>query len=457
MVFRLFMLFLQHRKQFVDVKNNKGKQMRTKRIVLLVVCGLMAICSHAQTTRAQMSGPFCAYVPPQVAATLPVPEGAVPFYISHYGRHGSRWLMHQAQYDGVLSFFFNRNNLTKLGRSVAKRLAKVAQAARGKAGLLTPLGEQQQREIAQRMRQNYPTVFRSSATVHVYASPAKRCQQSKMAFIAGLNAANRAPIALLLHNDSIAFSWLAPTNAEFKAWKARPHKLLTLPTAHFLTALFRDTTQVNRGERLMHEFYKLAADMQNVPLKIRFDDAFNDDEWRACYERNNRGMWLLHGQAPDNQGVTQRVVAPLWQQIVDEAAQALQGKVAAALRFGHDTSLYHLLALLGTDKLSDKHADALEQIIPMAANLQIVFYCRREQMGKPLGPDDVVVKFLLNERPMRLSKVGSEDVAPDENTGYYYRWSRVLAYVAKRLAAANAQGRWTMADPLVGTAGQLQH
>lgn len=57
MVFRLFMLFLQHRKQFVDVKNNKGKQMETKRIVLLMVCGLMAICSHAQTTRAQMSLP----------------------------------------------------------------------------------------------------------------------------------------------------------------------------------------------------------------------------------------------------------------------------------------------------------------------------------------------------------------------------------------------------------------
>ena len=243
MVFRLFMLFLQYSKQFVDVKNNKGKQMRTKRIVLLVVCGLMAICSHAQTTRAQMSGPFCAYVPPQVADTLPIPEGAVPFYISHYGRHGSRWLMHQAQYDGVLSFFFNPNNLTKLGRSVAKRLAKVAQAARGKAGLLTPLGEQQQREIAQRMRQNYPTVFRSSATVHVYASPAERCQQSKMAFIAGLNAANRVPIALLLHNDSIAFSWLAPTNAEFKAWKARPHKLPTLPTAQPIFLLRYFATQ----------------------------------------------------------------------------------------------------------------------------------------------------------------------------------------------------------------------
>ena len=49
MVFRLFMLFLQHSKQFVDVKNNKGKQMRTKRIVLLMVCGMMAFCSHAQT------------------------------------------------------------------------------------------------------------------------------------------------------------------------------------------------------------------------------------------------------------------------------------------------------------------------------------------------------------------------------------------------------------------------
>jgi len=39
---------------------------------------------------------------------------------------------------------------------------------------------------------------------------------------------------------------------------------------------------------------------------------------------------------------------------VAEVNLALQGKLTATLRFGHDTPLYRLLALLGSDNLSDE-------------------------------------------------------------------------------------------------------
>ena len=48
----------------------------------------------------------------------PAPEGYEPFYISHYGRHGSRWLTNDARYTWVNQHFDDDKNLTKLGKSV---------------------------------------------------------------------------------------------------------------------------------------------------------------------------------------------------------------------------------------------------------------------------------------------------------------------------------------------------
>lgn len=36
------------------------------------------------------------------AAAAPVPDGYTPFYISHYGRHGSRWHASESVYAGPL-------------------------------------------------------------------------------------------------------------------------------------------------------------------------------------------------------------------------------------------------------------------------------------------------------------------------------------------------------------------
>ena len=60
---------------------------------------------------------------------------------------------------------------------------------------------------------------------------------------------------------------------------------------------------------------------------------------------------------------------------------------------------------------------SIDKIIPMAANIQIIFY-RKE------GSDDVLVKFLLNEN--ETSVPVRTDYAP------YYHWKDVREYYRSR-------------------------
>lgn len=60
---------------------------------------------------------------------------------------------------------------------------------------------------------------------------------------------------------------------------------------------------------------------------------------------------------------------------------------------------------------------SIDKIIPMAANIQIIFY-RKE------GSDDVLVKFLLNEN--ETSVPVRTDCAP------YYHWNDVKEYYRSR-------------------------
>ena len=85
---------------------------RLKTILLLGIACLMATPLFAQYEK--MGGVYYAY--PATKTTLAdAPEGYEPFYISHYGRHGSRWLTSDNRYIWVNQHFEDQKNLTKLG------------------------------------------------------------------------------------------------------------------------------------------------------------------------------------------------------------------------------------------------------------------------------------------------------------------------------------------------------
>ena len=72
------------------------------RFYVMVVIALLMFCgtATAQTAQEQKGGVYYAYHAPKDTLTA-VPEGFKPFYISHYGRHGSRWLPSDSRYEWV--------------------------------------------------------------------------------------------------------------------------------------------------------------------------------------------------------------------------------------------------------------------------------------------------------------------------------------------------------------------
>ena len=84
-----------------------------KRVFLsLTFLGALAVhTSYAQATREEIfddiattGGVYYAYPGPSGVQTK-APKGYEPFYISHYGRHGSRWLIADEDYVRVMEVF----------------------------------------------------------------------------------------------------------------------------------------------------------------------------------------------------------------------------------------------------------------------------------------------------------------------------------------------------------------
>lgn len=412
--------------------------MMKKSNLLLFLLLLWAATASAQHGRERMAGVYYAYQAPHDVRYTAPPAGYRPVYIAHYGRHGSRWLTSDERYLHVIEPFKDRANLTRLGRSVARRLARVWKNARGNGGQLTPLGARQQRELGTRMVERFPEVYQNGAQVTVYSSMRQRCLDSKSAFVAAQQAVLEKmgrQVSFVDKTSAADMPWMADDGAEVRALSSRTHPVCREDATRLTAALFRDPSKVADADGLMAELFTIAGDMQDIPLKIDFSDVFTDEECRALYERNNLRMWTINGLAPGNYGVSVRAAEDLWRQIQQSADEALTaGRPAVSLRFGHDTNLYRLLSLLGVTSLSDERVDEMDKVVPMAANLQLVFYSN----GK-----NVLLKILHNEREVGIEGIRDQKV--------YYSWDRLKAHVSKRLEDFHRL-RWLEAiNTMVGT------
>ena len=82
--------------------------------------------------------------------------------------------------------------LSTIGRDVSRKLRIVWKDAEGLGGELTPLGVRQHREIAERMYNNYPEVFRDNRRISARSTIVVRCVLSMAAFCERLKELNPA-------------------------------------------------------------------------------------------------------------------------------------------------------------------------------------------------------------------------------------------------------------------------
>lgn len=413
-----------------------------KKTTLLLVLISAFSFTHAQTTKEEIfsdikttGGVYYAYPTPSNKQT-PAPSGYEPFYISHYGRHGSRWLINDKDFSGVMEILqkaADNNALTDQGKSALERLKKIWIQAEGHNGDLTELGALQHRQIAQRMFKNNPEVFGKNAIVTAKSTVVPRCILSMANFTNEL-VANNPKLQVSMESSDKYMKYLnhhTKESIDFRAadsfWQEEKRKFRAenMKSDRFIRNLFNNDEYIYKNinpERVIEAFYWIASDMQNLETDISFYDLFTKDELFNIYQAINYQTYVNDGPSPLSKGLVRNNSIPLVKNMLDEAEDYIKNnKKGASLRFGHDGNITPLLALLNIEGMNKEETRPGEvykvwntfQAAPMAANLQLIFYKNKK--------NDILVKFLHNENEVHIP-VGTESFP-------YYKWTEVKPYL----------------------------
>lgn len=416
---------------------------------IFTITALAASClCLAQTTREEMAadlnrtgGVYFAY-PTTVADNTPAPKGFKPFHISHYGRHGSRYLISDNDYRWIAELMHKAADakaLTPLGADLMERIDSLMIETQGRGGDLSPLGRRQHYDIAARMQANYPEVFADKSYITARSTLVPRCILSMASFCESLKERNpKLKIEMESSNRNMPYlchsieesdrfngreGWWQEKYRKFEEKNTQPDRLVD--------TIFSDSEFVSRYVR-PHDFmwglYWLASDAQNTEGRINFYDMFTADELFDMWQCFNARFYAQHADYPAAEGVHLQNAANLLNNIIDTADAAISMDTpSAALRFGHDGNVVPLTSLMhleGCDARVEQPEDFYKgwcdwKVSPMCANIQLVFF------RNPAKPGKILVKILHNERETRIPV--ETDIWP------YYDWNDVKAYFRSQI------------------------
>ena len=423
---------------------------------------LLGLSAGAQTSREELlshidlaAGNYVNYSVPTGHLT-PAPAGYEPFYISHYGRHGARYMTSDKHYKRLcrqLDSALKWGLLTEYGKNVRNRLTIAAADAKGKEGSLTPLGGRQHKAIAKRMYSNYEALLSQPLTVYANASTSRRVIHSMENFCAELKDLNpELSITMDAKEEDLYYikankKIIVPKNStDGKLYdKLKKFRVKMLSWTPQMESMFTDAEKVKKhiGEwgdvekdevyTFADDFYNVAADMYCLPeLNLSFTDVFGEEGMINGFRSYNAAWCLWEGLMPGAKH-SYLMIYPLLQNFLDEAdAMIASGGKGLRLRFGHDSVVLPFSYALGfqeaigaTDDMENLHKTfSIIRLIPMAANIQLVFY--RKPKSK-----DILVKFLMNE---------NETSIPVKTDCYpYYHWRDVSSYYRKMIEDAHLE------------------
>ena len=296
--------------------------MKKKTLTLLVFsCSLLT--SFAQTAKEEIyadilkSGSnYMAYQAPTKALTK-APKGYEPFYMSHYGRHGSRWLINENDYTSVIRVFRRANELgklTPLGKEALAKLERFIPTTKGRLGELSDIGEQQHHGIGRRMTENFPEIFSGKdAEVDARSTVVVRCILSMTAECEELTAFNPK---MKMHND-VSESYQYYLNHNFSqrlkdASRDRgsivdEYKKKYTHPERFCRALFNDESYWKdedfRPRSFMRAVFNVITNMQSHGNGEDMWNLFTTEECYDLWKIVNIDWYLGYGAAPQTGGI----------------------------------------------------------------------------------------------------------------------------------------------------------
>ena len=375
-------------------------------------------------------------------ADTPAPRGYRAFYISHYGRHGSRsdWagnytyklvrdVLAQAKADGVA--------LTPAGDSLLRESAYIFEKYDGMDGRLTPRGVREHRMLADRMYHRFPEVFKhGSKQIRAVSSTTPRCIVSMNGFTAQLLAL-QPDLDMDLDTGEKFYAYIA--QSENGTIRARTQKALAERPSKPMDASFVYKTLFQNPEEGKKYVKNESSFLYGIYAVAKVAEAFdiNDNLFRylpfdavySFHEQQFLSAYLNQANSELNGDLRLPLNKPLVDTIVVQADRVISGASdrAADFIFGHDWPFLGLCGFLGLEGVGDRHTadEAAAHWMaswncPFAANLQIIFYRSKKE------EDPVLVKFLLNERETAIP-------ALEPVQGPYYKWEDAKAYWATRV------------------------
>ena len=403
------------------------------------------------------------------------PKGFKPFYISHYGRHGSRYEQNHTFARAAQAGFHYLDSLgllTEAGKALYADVEAVVEAHKGMEGSLSPRGAREHRTLATRMVERFPAVFKNKERweVNCFSSTSFRCIVSMCNFTNTLK--EKSPRQELTYTSAERFmAYINPSLRVPRPGEApqqrpsfTPEMMARMRAAQeaqnhfpapgkpgydftrFLTPLFKDMdaalAAIGNPEPFVKAIYSaggLCQDVDFLGLDI-FRKYFTPEELVYFWKGGNDSIYRMWGGSVENGDVVRFAIRPLLMDFIEKADAAMQpgSHRTADLRFGHDTSVLPLFALMGVDDPQNRilpYKEAHEKgwyaffQIPMATNCQMIFYKNKK--------GEVLTKVLYNEKEVLIP--GIEPVS-----GPYYRWEELKAHFLK--LCEKAAEPWKKAD-----------
>lgn len=380
----------------------------------------------------------------------PAPKGYTPFYLDHYGRHGSRWLLSDNEYSRLINALRTAKDkgiLTPLGEEALAKLQRFYPCTIKRLGDLTTVGERQHHQIGKRMTEHFPEIFSGkNVEVDAKSTVVLRCIMSMTAECEEIAGFNRD---IKMHNDvgeifqsTLNRGWnrrlneaVAPARAVYEEYKRK----YTQPE-RFCKSLFTDESYWNnedfRPQSFMRGMFYATNNMQSHDNGEDLWNLFTTEECYNMWKAVNIEWYLEYGPAPLTKSVMPFSQATLLRNMIESADTVIASKTytnGASLRFGHEVCVMPLACLMELDSCGRKieDLDHLEdqwvnyRIFPMGCNIQLVFYRPKKAKSGSLNSADILVKALLNEKEATLP------IPTDQYP--YYKWEDLRKYYMDKL------------------------
>ena len=366
------------------------------------------------------------------------PKGYKPFYISHYGRHGSRYYWNALLYQemaNLLTTAHDRHQLTQEGEAFYGRFMAAKDELQTGVSELSNLGWEQHQRIARTMYNNFPEVYKRGGNVLAIASLSGRCVLSMSAFCQELVQCNPA-IEIREQSSRFTLDGVVPTDRQNPVKHNFPKSTPKFEKNRdkFVyndnlrdKAIARVFTSTDSLPGKMHHIgsnlINLYTSLPSIGHEGMMGNIITDEDMVDQWELSNLGSyaWVF---GPQNDMI------PILQDIIKKASDVIEGRTdrVSDLRFGHDTCIGPLTVLMGING-ADKDPEDPYEVKNIyqnwqtckASNLQLVFYRSKR------ASDDILLKALLN---------GSEVSLPVPTDNYpYYKWSDFKQYYLNKIAA----------------------